>query len=253
MATSQDSSMDNVITEYESDDSSTQLRTPSRDPNSKREDYIAWEDYFMALAFLSAKRSKDPVTQVGACIVNQEKKIVGLGYNGFPIGCHDDKFPWRKGAKDDLASKNMYVCHAEMNAIVNKISADVKGCTIYVSMHPCAECAKIIIQSGIKKVFYKSDKNTKKPEVEAAQLMFKAAKVEFKQYSPKSKIEIDFDEIDRNNEIQLPASPRHIALAAVGGNRFVVAATRLVAISTLQISHTSKSPETSHERARKLN
>ena len=96
----------------------------------------------MAIAFLAAGRSKDPATQVGACIVNSEKKIVGIGYNGLPIGCSDDAFPWTKTSEIDLENKYMYVCHAEINAILNKNSFDVKGCTLYVALFPCNECAR---------------------------------------------------------------------------------------------------------------
>lgn len=106
----------------------------------------------MATAFLAAKRSKDPETQVGACIVSKDKKIVGVGYNGFPIGCDDDKFPWLKNKDDKFNCKLTYVCHAEVNAILNKQSANLKNCTMYVSLFPCNECAKVIIQSGLKKI-----------------------------------------------------------------------------------------------------
>jgi len=111
----------------------------------------------MGVALLSAQRSKDPNTQVGACIVNPDKKIVGVGYNGFPSGCDDDQLPWeREGAF--LETKYPYVCHAELNAILNSISRDLKGCSIYVALFPCNECAKAIIQSGIKEIVYLSDK-----------------------------------------------------------------------------------------------
>ncbi|EDV21526.1 uncharacterized protein TRIADDRAFT_50803 [Trichoplax adhaerens] len=124
----------------------------------KRTDYISWEEYFMAVAFLSSQRSKDPNTQVGACIVNQENKIVGIGYNGMPNGCNDDALPWAREASNALDTKYPYVCHAEMNAILNKNSFDLKGCIIYVALFPCNECAKLIIQSGIKEVVFVSDK-----------------------------------------------------------------------------------------------
>ncbi len=123
----------------------------------KRENYLSWDEYFMGIALLSAQRSKDPSTQVGACIVNDDKKIVGVGYNGFPMGCNDDELPWeREGAF--LETKYPYVCHAELNAILNSISRDLKGCSIYVALFPCNECAKAIIQSGIKEIVYLSDK-----------------------------------------------------------------------------------------------
>jgi dCMP deaminase len=123
----------------------------------KRSDYLGWEEYFMAVAQLSAMRSKDPNTQVGACIVNAKKRIIGIGYNGFPIGCSDDELPWgREG--DFLTTKYPYVCHAEMNAITNASNkTELDGATIYVSLFPCNECAKLIVQVGIKEVVYLSD------------------------------------------------------------------------------------------------
>ncbi|XP_038837632.1 deoxycytidylate deaminase-like isoform X2 [Salvelinus namaycush] len=124
--------------------------TPASDSaqTKKREDYLEWPEYFMAVAFLSAQRSKDPSSQVGACIVNRENKIVGIGYNGMPNGCDDDLLPWSCSANDRLDTKYPYVCHAELNAIMNKNSADVKGCSMYVALFPCNECAKLIIQAG---------------------------------------------------------------------------------------------------------
>ncbi|XP_048088966.1 deoxycytidylate deaminase-like isoform X18 [Alosa alosa] len=118
--------------------------TPQQAQN-KMED----QEYFMAVAFLAAKQSPDTNSKVGACIVNTEKKIVGIGYNRMPIGCPAGSLPWARDNVDPLNNKYMYVCHAELNAIMNKNSADVKGCTIYVSLFPCNECTKIIIQSGI--------------------------------------------------------------------------------------------------------
>ncbi len=124
---------------------------------SKRTDYISWDEYFMGVALLSAKRSKDPATQVGACIVNSKNKIVGAGYNGLPAGCDDDEFPWNKQG-EFLQTKYPYVCHAELNAILNNIGMDLHGCRIYTALYPCNECAKAIIQSGIIEVIYLSDK-----------------------------------------------------------------------------------------------
>ena len=124
---------------------------------NKREDHISWDEYFMGVAMLSAMRSKDPNTQVGACIVNREHRIVGVGYNGFPTGCSDDDLPWdREG--DWIETKYPYVCHAELNAILNSIGGDLRGCTLYVALFPCNECAKAIIQAGIRKIVYLSDK-----------------------------------------------------------------------------------------------
>jgi dCMP deaminase len=124
----------------------------------KREDYIGWDSYFMGIAMLSAQRSKDPNTQVGACVVSKDKKILSVGYNGAPNGYNDDtKMPWdREG--DFLNTKYAYVCHAELNAILNNKGSNLEGSTIYVDLFPCNECAKAIIQSGIKEIVYKSDK-----------------------------------------------------------------------------------------------
>ena len=127
--------------------------------NKKRENYLAWDEYFMAIAKLSAMRSKDPSTQVGACIVSDDNRILSIGYNGAPNGFDDEKFPWgREG--ENLDTKYPYVCHAEMNAILNYRGSkkDLEHAKIYVDLFPCNECAKIIIQSGIKQVIYLSDK-----------------------------------------------------------------------------------------------
>ncbi|CAH2979312.1 unnamed protein product [Chilo suppressalis] len=162
----------------------------------KRLDYICWRDYFMAIAFLAAKRSKDPVCQVGACIVNKENKIMGIGYNGMPNGCCDDFFPWGKNSPIPTETKALYVCHAEMNAILNKNSADVKDCTIFVGLFPCNECAKIIIQSGIREVVYLSDEKAHKPSYQASKRMFDAAGIKYWQYTPQTdKIVIDFKKL----------------------------------------------------------
>lgn len=122
----------------------------------KREDYISWDEYFMAIAIVSAKRSKDPNTQVGACIVSEDKRILSIGYNGAPRGYSDDLLPWdREG--DFINTKYAYVCHSELNAILN-YRGNLEGTTIYVTLFPCNECAKAIVQAGIKEVVYKSDK-----------------------------------------------------------------------------------------------
>lgn len=178
-------------------------------PSKKRENYIEWDEYFMATAFLAAKRSKDPSTQVGACIVNDEKRIVGVGYNGFPTRCDDDDFPWGKSAEDPLESKYMYVCHAEVNAILNKNCTSLKDCKMYVALFPCNECAKVIIQSGIREVVYMSDKHAQKPSTIAAKRLFNAARIQCVQYVPKHKrLVIDFTEIEQTaNFNQLPPTP----------------------------------------------
>lgn len=137
------------------------LKPDPFDP-SKRQGYLSWDDYFMALAFLSALRSKDPNRQVGACLVSQDKVILGIGYNGFPRGCSDDELPWAKMSKngDPLQTKYPYVCHAEVNAILNKNHASASGQRLYVTMFPCNECAKIIIQAGVIEVVYFDGKSS---------------------------------------------------------------------------------------------
>ncbi|XP_005989545.1 deoxycytidylate deaminase [Latimeria chalumnae] len=173
----------------------------------KREDYLEWPEYFMAVAFLSAQRSKDPNSQVGACIVNPENKIVGIGYNGMPNGCSDDLLPWARTAPNKLDTKYPYVCHAELNAIMNKNSADVKGCAMYVALFPCNECAKLIIQAGIKEVIFMSDKYHSTPEMTASRLLFDMAGIKYRQFVPKvSKITIDFDSINNSGSTQRPES-----------------------------------------------
>ena len=124
----------------------------------KRTDYISWDEYFMGIAMLAAKRSKDPNTQVGACIVSQDNIIISTGYNGMPKGCSDDEFPWDRKGENEAATKYPYVVHAELNAILNANGRDLRGSRIYVALFPCNECAKAIIQSGIKEVMYLSDK-----------------------------------------------------------------------------------------------
>lgn len=145
----------------------------------KREDVLTWDEYFMGLAHLSAKRSKDPSTQVGACIVSPEKRVVGIGYNGFPNGCDDDVFPWdREGNFAD--TKYPFVVHAELNAILNS-TQNLKGCSLYVSLFPCNECAKAIIQSGISRIVYESDKYADTDATKASKRMLIAANIELVQ------------------------------------------------------------------------
>lgn len=141
----------------------------------KRENVLSWDEYFMGLAHLSALRSKDPSTQVGACIVNKSKKVVGIGYNGLPTGCDDDEFPWERDG-DTLNTKYVYVVHAELNAILNSTTS-LDGCTLYVSLFPCNECAKAIVQSGIKRVVYESDKYADTDIVKASKRILNAAGV----------------------------------------------------------------------------
>jgi dCMP deaminase len=142
----------------------------------KRQDYISWDEYFMGVALLSACRSKDPNTQVGACIVNQKNRIVGAGYNGLPTGCDDDAFPWQKQG-EFLETKYPFVCHAELNAILNNIGMDLHGCKIYTALFPCNECSKAIIQSGIKEVIYLSDKYEASDSAKASRMMLESAGV----------------------------------------------------------------------------
>jgi len=145
----------------------------------KRKDVLSWDDYFMGLAHLSAQRSKDPNTQVGAVIVNNQNRVVGIGYNGFPYGCDDDVFPWARDGKSN-DTKYPYVVHAELNAILNS-NQSCKGCTIYVSLFPCNECAKAIIQSGISKIVYESDKYAHTDGTIASKKMLVAAGIELVQ------------------------------------------------------------------------
>ncbi len=152
----------------------------------KRKDYITWDEYFMGIALLSSKRSKDPNTQVGACIVNASNKIVGIGYNGFPIGCSDEDLPWERTADETNLTKYPYVVHAEANAILNS-TKDLHGSRIYVDLFPCNECAKLIIQSGIAEVVYLSDKYKDTDSVKASRKMFRLAGVKERQLIVKNK------------------------------------------------------------------
>lgn len=149
--------------------------------SDKRKDYISWDEYFMGVALLSGMRSKDPNTQVGACIVSPEHKILSMGYNGLPIGCSDDEFPWCRDG-DPLENKYFYTAHSELNAILNYRGGSLDGATIYVTLFPCNECAKAIIQSGIKRVVYDSDKYEKTPSTIASKLMLNAAGVVLQKY-----------------------------------------------------------------------
>ncbi len=148
----------------------------------KRTDYISWDEYFMGVAILSGMRSKDPGTQVGACIVSEDNKILSMGYNGFPNGCSDDEFPWcREG--DPLDNKYVYSTHGELNAILNYRGGSLEGAKLYVTLFPCNECAKAIIQSGIRTIVYDSDKYSDTPAVMASKRMLDAAGVAYYQYT----------------------------------------------------------------------
>ena len=159
---------------------------------AKRQDYLSWDEYFMGIAVLSSYRSKDPSTQVGACIVDSDNKIVSTGYNGFPYGCSDDDFPWeRDGAFCD--TKYPFVVHAELNAILNASGKRLAGSRIYVALFPCNECAKAIIQSGIKEVIYLSDKYAQTEGTKASKRMLTAAGVKLVQMTPSlDTITLDF-------------------------------------------------------------
>ena len=146
----------------------------------KRQDYISWDEYFMGIAHLAGMRSKDPNTQVGACIVSDDNKILSMGYNGFPRGCSDDEFPWEREG-DVLDTKYAFVTHSELNAILNYRGGTLEGSKLYVSLFPCNECAKAIIQAGIKTIVYDSDKYADTPTTLASKKMLKAAGVEFYQ------------------------------------------------------------------------
>ncbi len=145
----------------------------------KRKDYLDWDQYFMGIARLSALRSKDPSTQVGACIVNNEKKIIGIGYNGLPIGIDDDSFPWGKEG-EFLETKYPYVCHAELNAILNS-TKNLQGSSLYVTLFPCNECTKAIIQSGIKHLYFISDKYKDLEMTIASKRMLDSSAISYKQ------------------------------------------------------------------------
>ena len=179
-----------------------------------RKDYLSWDDYFMCVASLSALRSKDPNKQVGACIASSDNVILGIGYNGFPRGCSDDMFPWAKKSEDGnpLDTKYPYVCHAEMNAIMNKNAADLRGATMYVSMFPCNKCAQLIIQAGITTVVFQEDKRVARgsahgltstatptkggiredPIYTASNRMLQCAGVELRQHTPRKAILVKF-------------------------------------------------------------
>ena len=150
--------------------------------NKHRKDYLSWDEYFMGIAKLSALRSKDPSTQVGACIVSSDNRILSMGYNGTPNGFDDQDFPWdREGHA--LNTKYLYVCHAELNAILNfrGHKRDFEGAKIYVALFPCNECAKAIIQSGIKEVIYLSDKYKDQDNLKASKILFDKCNVKYRE------------------------------------------------------------------------
>ncbi len=159
----------------------------------KREGYISWDEYFMGVALLAAERSKDPSTQVGACIVDADNRIVSTGYNGFPYGCSDDEYPWSRTGEGDADTKYGYVVHAELNAILNARGRSVVGTRLYVALFPCNECAKAIIQSGISEVVYLSDKYANQPNTLISKRMLKSAGIKLRQLVPeKTTLTVDF-------------------------------------------------------------
>ncbi len=158
----------------------------------QRKDYINWDEYFMGIAFLSAKRSKDPNTQVGACIVSQDNKILSMGYNGFPNGCSDEDFPWNRESADPYDNKYFYTTHSELNAILNYRGGSLEGSKLYVTLFPCNECAKALIQSGIRTVIYAEDRYASTSATRASKRMLRAPGVEFYPYEPSGRrIELD--------------------------------------------------------------
>ena len=159
----------------------------------KKENYLKWDEYFMGIARLAAERSKDPHTSVGACIVSESNKILSVGYNGMPLGCSDDEYPWERNSDNELDAKYLYVCHAELNALLNYTGTNLKNAKIYTTLFPCNECTKALIQSGIKEVIYMSDKYSDTPSVIAAKRMMNSAGVKFTPYKP----------INRTIELQL--------------------------------------------------
>lgn len=160
----------------------------------KRKDYLTWDEYFMGIALLSALRSKDPSTQVGACIVGVDNRILSMGYNGTPNGFSDDLFPWQREG-DKLNTKYLYVCHAELNAILNYRGnrKELENSKIYVALFPCNECAKAIIQSGIKEVVYLSDKYHDDDAFVASRRLFDECGITYRQLKTTKKITLDLE------------------------------------------------------------
>ena len=152
----------------------------------KRQDYISWDSYFMGIAMLSAERSKDNNTQVGACIVDQNNKILSVGYNGMPTGCDDDEMPWEREG-DMLETKYAFVCHAELNAILNYSGGSLENSRIYVTEFPCNECAKAIIQTGIREVIYLSDKYMDSSATIASKKMMDMVGIKYRRYVPEGR------------------------------------------------------------------
>ena len=157
--------------------------SPASNTTTKRTGYLTWDEYFMAVAILSGHRSKDPNTQVGACVANSQNKIVGVGYNGFPWRCSDDELPWAREG-NYLDTKYPYVCHAELNAVLNSITNNLRDCRLYVALFPCNECTKVIIQAGIREIIYLSDKYKETDSVKASKIMLEKSKTVMRQFFP---------------------------------------------------------------------
>lgn len=157
----------------------------------KRSGYINWDEYFMGVAILASKRSKDPNTQVGACIVDKDNIILSTGYNGFPYGCSDDAYPWNREGDD---TKYNYVVHAELNSILNARGRDLHGAKLYVDLFPCNECAKAIIQSGISEIVYLYNKYPDSTATKASERMLKSAGIKLTPFkTDKECLVIDFN------------------------------------------------------------
>ncbi|MDO4316718.1 MAG: dCMP deaminase family protein [Lachnospiraceae bacterium] len=152
----------------------------------KRTDYLSWDQYFMGIAMMSAMRSKDPNSSVGACIVSQDNRILSVGYNGMPRGCSDDEYPWEREG-DELETKYYFVCHAELNALLNYSGTDMKNARCYTTLFPCNECTKALIQAGIREIVYLSDKYDQTKSNIAAKRMFRSAGVATRQLEPSGK------------------------------------------------------------------
>ncbi len=147
----------------------------------KKMDYLSWDQYFMGIALLSSMRSKDPGTCVGACIVSDDNKILSVGYNGMPHGCSDDEYPWERQG-NPLDTKYLYVCHAELNALLNYTGGNLKGARIYTTLFPCNECTKALIQSGIKEVIYLEDKYADTDSVIASKRMMNTVSIHYRKF-----------------------------------------------------------------------
>lgn len=170
---------------------------------AKRSGYIEWDEFFMGSALLAAKRSKDPETQVGACIVNENNQIIGVGYNSFPFKCSDDKYPWTSSKDTEKKeSKDMFVVHAEVNAIIGKSLAETKGCTLYVTFFPCNECAKVIIQSHTREIFFLKYLNEGGKKTRSSKRMLDDAGIKYTKFIKKcGPFTIDFGTNDSQSNI----------------------------------------------------